>query len=228
MTKLVLSFILITCFLLCSCDEKKSENIIPSTINIVKIGTQVWMKKNLDVDKYRNGDPIPQVKDASQWTKLKSGAWCYYHNDPATGKIYGKLYNWFAVNDPRGLAPEGWHIATDEEWTALTGFLGSDSTAGGKLKESGTTHWQKPNTGATNESGFTALPGGYRLIDGTFNNIGKYGYWWTSTKSEIVNPWYRNLTYIHSVINRNNGSMKGETAPRSVNEAGFSVRCVKD
>ncbi|MFA6571391.1 MAG: fibrobacter succinogenes major paralogous domain-containing protein, partial [Bacteroidota bacterium] len=153
-------------------NSKPAKTSYPSlsekeTDSTILIGTQVWMKKNLDVDHYRNGDTIPEVKDPKIWAKLKTGAWCYYGNSLDEGKIYGKLYNWFAVNDPRGLAPAGWHIPTDTEWTTLTSNLGGESGAGGKMKSKGTLEgddglWFRPNTGASNESGFSALPGGWR------------------------------------------------------------------
>jgi len=117
------------------------------------------MCKNLDVDHYRNGDPIPEVQDSAQWVNLKTGAWCYYNNSDSLGKIYGKFYNWYAVNDPRRLAPIGYHVPSDAEWTVLSTFLGGNKGSGGKMKETDTTHWSSPNKGATNSSGFTALPG---------------------------------------------------------------------
>ena len=151
-----------------------------NTYKTVKIGKQIWMAENLNVSHYRNGDIIPEVKNPDEWSKLTTGAWCYYENDSENGKTYGKLYNWFAVNDPRGLAPEGWHIPTDAEWTHLTEYLGGKeiektyqgiyyweiADVGGKLKA--TTLWKSPNEGATNSSGFTAFPGGYRYDDGDF------------------------------------------------------------
>ena len=139
----------------------------------VVIGTQTWMLRNLDVARYRNGDPIPEVYAQNLPTY---GAWCYYNNDPAYGEIYGKLYNWYAVNDSRGLAPNGWHVPSGEEFTNLVTYAGGSSVAGGALKEAGTTHWRSPNIGATNSSGWTGLPGGYQ---GLF--ISDVGSWWSST-----------------------------------------------
>ena len=131
------------------------------------------MDKNLDVDRYRNGDPIPKVTDPTAWVALTTGAYCYYNNDSATyAATYGKLYNWYAVNDPRGLAPAGWHIPSDAEWATIETCLGGASVAGGEMKETGTIHWQSPNTGATNSSGFTGLPGGYRNYDVVFSDVG--------------------------------------------------------
>ena len=185
------------------------------------IGTQIWMAENLNIEHYRNGDSIPQVLDKDKWAELKSGAWCYYFHDSINGKIFGKLYNWYAVNDPRGLAPEGWHIPSDIEWTQLTDYLGGESVAGGKMKD--TIFWKSPNTAATDESGFKSLPGGARLFLGSFNfgcidSIGEYGCFWSSTKDYDHFAWYRNLYYSNSIVVRSNLWM----------EDGLSVRCVKD
>jgi len=185
----------------------------------VTIGTQVWMQKNLNVSRYRNGDEIPQVKDSARWAKLTTGAWCWYKNDSMIGAVYGKLYNWYAINDPRGLAPSGWHIASSSEWYATYTFLGTnDHNAGGKMKEAGTAHWLNPNVNAINTSGFTALPGGYRDNLGQFAYINFLGYWWSSTGNGIKYAWCRCLVsyggFMDSVSYH-----KGK---------GFSVRCIKD
>ena len=187
----------------------------------VKIGSQVWMKENLNVERFRNGDVIPEVKDESEWKKAgknKQPAWCYYDNNPANGKIYGKLYNWYAVNDPRGLAPEGWHIPSDQDWTALTDYLGGNDAAGGKMKSTGTQYWESPNTCATNESEFSGLPGGFRYGNGVFNYVGINGFWWSSTEHLTYNAWARSLLY------------EGGNVGRSLNYegSGFSVRCLRD
>ena len=184
----------------------------------VLIGAQYWMEKNLEVTTYRNGDPIPYVTDATAWAALTTGAWCYYNNDPANGSLYGKLYNWYAVNDPRGLAPTGWHVPTDAEWTTLETTLGGIAVAGGKMKVAGTTRWTAPNTGADNSSGFAGLPGGFRFNDGTFYNVGSNGYWWSSTETNATNAWYRFLFYLNGSINRSFNDKK----------SGFSVRCLRD
>ena len=183
----------------------------------IVIGRQQWMRENLDVLTYRNGDIIPQVTDPTAWAGLTTGAWCYYNNDPETGAIYGKLYNWYAVNDPRGLAPTGWHIPTDEEWTTL-GTLLDISSAGGKMKTTGITRWTTPNTSATNESGYSGLPGGARATNGTFVAIGTSGYWWSATQLSAIGAWYRNLNYA-------NGNLNRTSSPKSV---GCSVRCIRD
>ncbi len=160
----------ILALLFTGCSKDSSVDPGPEATPIVTIGSQVWMLKNLDVDHYRNGDPIPQATDPTAWKALTTGAWCWYNNDPAMGVIYGKLYNWHAVNDPRGLAPAGWHVAADSEWTSLTAFL-VETGAGGRLKEAGTAHWLDPNVEASNSSGFTALPGGWRAASGTFEGL---------------------------------------------------------
>jgi uncharacterized protein (TIGR02145 family) len=183
------------------------------------IGTQRWMDKNLEGVTYRNGDVIPQVTDATAWAALTTGAWCYYNNDPANGAIYGKLYNWYAVNDPRGLAPKGWHIPTDAEWTTFSNSLGGESISGGKMKTTGTSRWNTPNTGATNESGFAGLPGGLREPkDGNYFNLGELGNWWSASENNSTSAWGHYLTFDRGTLTRAYG----------VKRLGFSVRCLKD
>lgn len=185
----------------------------------IKICNQTWMQKNLDVSKYQNGDVIPKVTDPFAWGALTTGAWSWYNNDSATyGAIYGKMYNWYALADPRGLAPRGWHLPTDAEWSTLVTCLGDDFVAGGFLKEAGTVHWLTPNSGADNSSGFTALPGGFRYLNGAFNFITNYGNFWTTTSSSSTEAMYRGLNY-------SNFSLYS-AASNKLN--GFSVRCVKD
>jgi uncharacterized protein (TIGR02145 family) len=196
--------------------------LTPSTTAVflptIVIGTQQWMSNNLDVAFYRNGDPIPQVTDAATWSGLTTGAWCYYNNDSTQGSSYGKIYNWYAVNDPRGLAPMGWHVPTDDEWTTLTTTLGGAAVAGGKLKKAGTLNWTSPNTAGNNNSGFGALPGGYREIFGAYSNININGFWWSSTENFLSVPIYRYLEYTNGAIVSNINNKK----------YGFSVRCVRD
>jgi uncharacterized protein (TIGR02145 family) len=207
----------------CSNEETKTQNqavsrpTVPIQNGEVQIGTQVWMTKNLNVSRYRNGDPIPQVTDLSIWVNLTSGAWCYYANNSSNGVVYGKLYNWYAVNDPRGLAPVGYHIPSDAEWSILTIFLGGENVAGGKMKA--TTLWDSPNTAATNSSGFSGLPSGLVNPFGQFYGIGSTSYWWsTSLDSNMVNARYRYLE-------NNTGRVSQGTAGKN---RGFSVRCIKD
>jgi uncharacterized protein (TIGR02145 family) len=173
------------------------------------------MEKNLDVLTYRNGDVIPEVTDAAEWAGLTTGAWCYYDNDAANGAIYGKLYNWYAVNDPRGLAPQGWHIPTVAEWTTLGTLLGGDAVAGGKMKTTGITRWLTPNTSATNESGFAGLPGGLRYdFGGYFNGVPSNGHWWSASMSGN----YTGLAYYDGIL------VKGTYDKGN----GLSVRCLRD
>ena len=190
----------------------------------VVIGTQQWMEKNLDVLTYRNGDVIPQVTDEKAWAALTTGAWCYFNNDPSGyGVIYGKLYNWYAVNDPRGLAPQGWHIATSDELATLRTTLGGSTVAGAKMKT--TTRWTTPiplykGAGATNESGFSGLPGSYRDSDGTFFNfIGQEGYWWTATEFNTT------IAYHYQLGKDFDNAVWGKILNK---KRGFSVRCVRD
>lgn len=192
----------------------------------VTIGTQIWQSSNLDVTTYRDGTPIPQVTDPTAWAALTTGAWCYYNNTTENGTTYGKLYNWYAVagihdTDPNTpdkiLAPINWHVPSDAEWSTLTNFLGGESIAGGKMKEAGTTHWQSPNTGATNSSGFTGLPGGMRDYNGAFSSsTANYGGWWSTSAGSSA--WYRSLFYYDSTVTRSN----------NIKAIGFFVRCIWD
>jgi uncharacterized protein (TIGR02145 family) len=202
-----------------SCSKDDADNSSSDSTATVTIGNQIWMKRNLDVDKYRNGDLIPQVQDPTAWGKLTTGAWCYYGNDVARGTIYGKLYNWYAVKDSRGLAPQGYHIPSDPDWvTLIITNSGGVTTAGGILKEAGTTHWVVPNTDATNSSGFTALPGGQRDFSGSFNNLGVGSFWWSSTEIDAEKGSTISLYYGDSAVR--------VMVPNKV--YGFSVRCLKD
>ena len=182
----------------------------------VTIGTQIWAVANLNVSTFRNGDTIPEAKTNKEWVAAgESGkpAWCYYNNDPALGLKYGKLYNWFAVNDPRGLAPAGWALSNDSDWAQLVNFLGGTSVAGTKMKTN--SGWSDGNNGI-NESGFTALPGGYRVENGTFVNLGSIGTWWSSTEGNT-------LTAIDHYCALS-GSVSRSSSPR---QRGESVRCIK-
>lgn len=215
-------------FLLTDC-SKNDTNISNGTItdidgnlyHTVTIGTQVWLVENLKTTKYRNGDPIPNVMDNGTWQNLKSGAYCNYNNDAIIGKEYGYLYNWYAVNDSRRIAPSGWHVASDAEWTKLTDFLNGENVAGGKLKENGITHWSSPNTNATNESGFTALAGGYRDLDGKSQNLSLLAILWTSSEDSPGHAWDRLMYFNSGVIAR-------ELSNPGYEGSGASIRCVKD
>jgi len=201
-------------------DDDDDDDQDEEEYQTVTIGTQVWMSKNLNITHYRNGDAIPNVTDGAEWYGLTSGAYCDYGNDPNNATTYGRLYNWYAVTDSRGLAPEGWHIPSDAEWATLINYLGGRDLAGSKLKETGNTHWLTENTDATNESGFTALPGGYRTtgILGNFMYLGYYAKFWTSAVTPFPIMYYLNSAMTQCVQDYNNcGKMYG-----------FSVRCVKD
>jgi uncharacterized protein (TIGR02145 family) len=187
--------------------------------NTVTINTQVWLKENLKVTHYNNSDEIPNVASNTTWLGLSTGAYCNYENNTSYASIYGRLYNWFAVNDSRGICPTGWHVATDAEWTVLTDLLGGETVAGGKLKEVGTLHWPSPNTGATNEVGFTALGGGYRSNTATYIGFGGIGSWWCSTESSTTNAWARGI--FNDAVNVDRGGYYEKMM-------GFSVRCVMD
>ena len=184
----------------------------------IKIGTQVWMTENLKVTKFRNGTSIANTTDFPQWASLTTSAWCNFENISQYNTIYGKLYNWYAVNDSRKICPTGWHMPCDAEWTTLTTNLGGESVAGDKLKEAGLTHWQSPNTSADNSSGFTALPGGCRIDYGSFNYIESFGFWWSSTEYNATNAWRRRMNYSNGEVSRSNDAKAH----------GFSVRCISD
>jgi uncharacterized protein (TIGR02145 family) len=172
----------------------------------VTIGTQIWQSKNLDVATYRNGNPIPQITDPTQWANLTTGAWCWYNNDSATyAATYGRMYNWYAVADSQGLCPTGWHVPTDAEWAVLENELGGSSIAGGALK-------------STTGIGFSGLLGGFRYNYGLSNFIGIFVRFWSSTEYSTGFAWYRSLYNSESNVFRNNYFMQG----------GCYVRCVRD
>ena len=205
--------------------EKGKVSDIDGNIYITtKIGNQWWMAENLKVTRYQNGDSIPNVTDVGQWVNLTAGAYCNYDNDTSNVSTYGRLYNWYAVDDYRNLAPEGWHVPTDEEWQELVDYLGGDAVAGGKLKAKGTIEdgdglWYEPNEGATNVSGFSALPGGCRYSYlGSFNDVGSFALFWSSTELGSISAWRRDLRFDYSGIRSDYFDKR----------YGFSVRCVRD
>ena len=226
----ILSMIIMGIILLISARCKKDsdnatiiKDVDGNNYHTKSIGTQVWMIENLKTKRYNSGEQIPNITDESDWSAITKGAYCDYNNDTNNALIYGRLYNWYAVNDPRGLAPKGWHIATDNDWAILVEYLGGDSVAGGKMKESGTKHWVSSNNEVTNESGFTALPGGLRFftVGDEFQAIGHTGAWWThSEDSSKFVYWFMFST--NKRINRVEG-----IGPSDKN-IGLSIRCVKD
>jgi uncharacterized protein (TIGR02145 family) len=189
------------------------------TYSSVVLGNgQEWMSENLRTTNYRNGDPIPTGLNDATWGSTTSGAYAIYDNDNANDVIYGKLYNWYAVADARAVCPIGWHVPTDGEWTMLTDYLGGEGVAGGKMKTTGTQYWLSPNTAATNESGFSGLPGGSRYYNGGFGNVGSLGYWWSSSEGFTGGAWARILYYDD-----------GGASQSSINkQSGFFVRCIRD
>jgi len=229
----IYSFTVICAFLilLTACKKKDSDNnndnqtpnttitdIDGNVYHSITIGTQVWMVENLKTTHFNDGTEIPLVTDNTAWGNCTTSGYCWYKNDQASyGNIYGALYNWYTVNTGN-LCPTGWHVPTDAEWTTLTIYLGGETIAGGKLKETGTIHWSSPNTGATNETGFTALPGGFRDYDGGFKGIGDLGVWWSATDYYSVCAWGRCMGFSNSAVTRLNNDLK----------LGFFVRCVRD
>lgn len=187
------------------------------TYKVVRIGNQWWMAENLRTTRYNDGSVIPNVTDEDGWSDLTTGAWCDYNNDPGTGAEYGKIYNWFAVNTGK-LAPPGWRVPKNEEWESLSIYLGGELAAGGPMKEEGTAHWNSPNSGATNESGFTALGGGGRFDFGPFYAMGDNAFFWASSGSGDSNAWYRTITSSGTRLVRNFDDRT----------AGYSVRCVQN
>ena len=189
----------------------------------VEIGSQCWMQDNLATETYGDGSAIPTGLSNSAWSSTTSGAFAVYADNPANKGTYGLLYNWYAVADPRSICQDGWHVPTDGEWTELTDYLGGESVAGGKMKSTGTLGagtglWEDPNTAATNSSGFSWLPGGYRDYDGNFFYHRKDGYWWSSSEAFPTSAWGRRLNYNYGAAYRY-GDGK---------QYGFSVRCLRD
>lgn len=200
---------------------------------IIQIGEQLWMSENLKTTHYQNGDPIRHITNNGDWGSYGGGLYGVYNNDPANADTYGNLYNWAVVEDSRGVCPEDWHIPSDDEFKTLEMFLGmSESEAndtglrgtneGGKMKETGLEHWNTPNTGATNESGFNGFPAGYRSESyGNYYSMGNYGFFWSSTELTYEgssSAWNRVLNYFNSGVNRDDYSK----------QYGLSVRCLKD
>lgn len=183
-----------------------------------KIGNQVWTVENLKTTRYNDGSAIPLVTNNDAWTALTTPGFCWFNNDSAThANPYGALYNWYAVNTGK-LAPAGWHVPADSEWSSLTTYLGGESVAGGKLKETGSAHWFAPNAGATNETGFSALPGGFRYAYGAYLYLCNFGNWWSSTALDATVSWSRYLYYNYPNVNRFNYNKF----------YGLSVRCVRN
>ncbi|MCX6327862.1 MAG: fibrobacter succinogenes major paralogous domain-containing protein [Bacteroidia bacterium] len=220
----------------------KLADVEGNQYNVVKIGTQTWMKENLKTTKYNDGTAIPNVTVDATWAALTTGAYSDYNNTPANSTTYGRLYNWCAVdnnaatkvasNGGKNVCPTSWHLPTDAEWTTLTdyltnngyGYQGSGSDLGKSMAS--TSGWTASATLGTvgndqasnNSSGFTALPGGYRYSNGTYDDVGGYGYWWSSTEDSASYAWGRHMSYSHANVYRYDG----------YKQSGFSVRCLRD
>ena len=223
--------VLVLFLLMIGCSKKSEDNPIPdpgtvtdidgNVYHTITIGTQMWLVENLKTTKYNDGSAIPMVTDNAAWVYLSTPGYCWYNNNVNYKNTYGALYNWYAVNTGK-LAPTGWNVATDADWTILTKYLGGDSIAGGKMKSTGTIEastglWYSPNTGATNSSGFTAVPAGYR-DHGVFGGIGVEGVWWSTTEGGFYGAWCRDLG-----CGGNNVHIGNATESH-----GYSVRCGLD
>ena len=221
-----LFFFLFSCKKDKSSDDSSSKPTVPATVtdydgnvyHTVTIGTQAWLVENLKVTHYRNGSAIQNATSASAWTALSGGGYCDYLFNTTSYTKYGHLYNWAAVNNSNNLAPTGWHVASNADYSTLISFLGGANAAGGPLKETGTTDWASPNNGATNSSGFTALPGGYVDNTGASSLITNYGCYWTSTTNTSANAYNCEIYYGGSLVTQNGRDKK----------CGMSVRCVMD
>jgi uncharacterized protein (TIGR02145 family) len=186
----------------------------------ITIGTQTWMAENLKVTRYQNGDSISRVNEDVPWSNLDAGAYCIYLNNSDKGAIYGKLYNWYSLKDTRNICPSGWHVPTDAEWEVLYSYLGGyETSTSEKMRETGITHWAYINDDATNESGFTGIPGGMRDYGGLFTDVGQMGFWWSSSPAND----YYDLDAMYYYVD-NSGVSRGVGSKRN----GMSVRCVKD
>jgi uncharacterized protein (TIGR02145 family) len=196
--------------------SKSEQDNKSKDIGTVRIGTQIWAVANLNVSTFRNGDSIPEEKTSKEWVAAgESGkpAWCYFNNDPATGLKYGRLYNWYAVNDPRGLAPVGWTLSDADDWAMLINYLGGQGAAGSKMKSM--SGWSEGNNG-TNDAGFIGFPGGYRVENGSFLNIGSIGIWWSSTENNA-----------HTAIDHYLAQSNNAARSSSPKQRGESVRCLR-
>jgi uncharacterized protein (TIGR02145 family) len=203
------------------CGISSISDVDGNTYYTVQIGTQCWMQSNLKVSKYRNGDTIPTGLSNTAWQNTTAGAYAIYNNDPVNDGLYGKLYNHYAVMDNRGLCPTGWHVPIETEWTTLVNHLRGSSVAGAELKSTATQPtpggWISPNTGATNSSGFTAVPGGGRDYNGDFHSVGYVGCWWSSPLSGTL-AWARALVFNDDLVFPGNDDRTD----------GYSVRCLRD
>lgn len=235
------SFVIVVVFVILAISCKKDNDtnnptpdgtvtdIEGNVYHTVIIGTQTWMVENLKTTKYRNGDAIPNITNGSAWSNLTTGAQCNYNNDSAIGNKYGKLYNWYALNDSRNIAPNGWHVASDAEWTTLENYVAANLGTSGSVAKAlaSKTDWASSTNGSAigndltknNTSGFTALPGGVRDYDGEFYRVSVDGFWWSPNESNVGDDWGRVMFSSTSTVYKNRDGIR---------ECGFSVRCIKD
>jgi uncharacterized protein (TIGR02145 family) len=215
---LTLPSLFIFCSTMSSCQQGTAKQRLPMGVDEVAVGNQIWMNKNLNVNTFQNGDPIFEAKTKEDWMKcdsLKQPAWCYYENNPSNDSLYGKMYNWYAVNDPRKLAPAGWHVASDNEWLTMLEFLGGYQIAGKKIKAK--QGWNVNGIG-TNESGLSIVAAGERHVDGEFSSAGLLTAFWTSTPFDSAYAWEYYLYHFNDRVGKSNVNKSG----------GLSVRCIKD
>lgn len=214
----IISLLLTICPVMGEGVTRTVTDIDGNAYHTAKIGSQVWMTENLRVTHYRDGSEIPNISDATLWHAQKTGAFCWYENDPKFKNQYGALYNFYVVADSRGLCPAGWHVPSALEFRELQEYSGGSDSAGDALKETGTRHWRSPNSSATNISGFTALPAGGRGAKGEFGEMGNYATWWSSTSDEATYAW-------HWGLKPDSPQTRGNPGHKA---SGFSVRCIKD
>ena len=204
----------------CKTELKVVSDIDGNKYKVITIGNQKWLQQNLQTAHYNNGAPIAEIEDSAAWhniynTGSQTAAWCYYNGNDSNNAIYGKLYNWYVVTDPRGVCPAGYHVPTDSDFIILSNYLGGDAVAGGHLKSTSGL-WEQPNWLGYNSAGFTGLPGGYRGNFGGSHDLGTWGLFWSSTPAENNNAWFRDLYYQGPVFGRDS----------ILKEFAHSVRCV--
>jgi uncharacterized protein (TIGR02145 family) len=204
-------------FCLSGCHNDSVRDIDGNSYKTIAIGTQVWMAENLKTTRYADGTPIPVVEKYDEWLALTTPAYALYNNDASNLDVYGALYNWHAVQSGK-LCPKGWHVPDNADWTTLIIYLGGSNVAGNDMKEAGSAHWKSPNFGATNVSGFTALPGGFRSSNGSFNYLGISAYWWTSSEFSPANAYYLSMSFRQGFVFKN----------ISMKSSGYCVRCIMD
>jgi uncharacterized protein (TIGR02145 family) len=185
----------------------------------IGIGSQTWMAENLNAVSFNDGTPVTFIREATVWQSLTTPGYCWYNYDSIS---YGGLYNWYAINSTdnggKNICPDGWHVPSDSDWETLMTYLGGKEDAGAKLKETGSLHWYSTSPSITNETGFTAIPAGYRNYGGSFNSIKRYGYWWSATEFSAADAYCRNMNYGYNSVERTSSNKK----------SGLSVRCIKD